>query len=341
MRAAWCSSAMRLPGEVVRAVVTDLSARFLRADAVEVLKAAPGRVDPPCPHAGPSRCGGCDWQHADLDTQRQLKAPVVARAAPAACRDRTATSWSRRSPARRTASAGGPGSASPWSRSPDGSDCVGTGRTRSRCSRPARSRIRRSWPRASSRETWPNVAEVSVAVGSTGDPVVAVDGQPVDVQRVHEEAVGRTWRVTGDGFWQVHPGAAETPAAAVLDGARLRGRGSTPWTSTPASACSPGPSPAPLGPGGRVDAVEGAEVGCEGCPPQPARPPDRPAAPRPRRGLAVRRHGAQGRPRRARPAAYGGPSHGRSHGWWLCSRGPIAYVACDPASLRSRRTDLP
>ena len=69
-----------LPGE--RAVVTitegDASSRFLRGDAVEILTASPDRVEPPCPHAGPDACGGCDWQHAALPAQRLLKAAVVA-----------------------------------------------------------------------------------------------------------------------------------------------------------------------------------------------------------------------------------------------------------------------
>jgi len=67
-----------LPGERVRARVTSATTRFLRADAVEVLEAAPGRVRAPCPHAGPGRCGGCDYQHAALDLQRAMKAGLVA-----------------------------------------------------------------------------------------------------------------------------------------------------------------------------------------------------------------------------------------------------------------------
>src|SRR5690349_21830509 len=48
-----------LPGERVRARVTEgrPTDRFLRADAVEILSASPDRVDPPCPYAGPGRCG--------------------------------------------------------------------------------------------------------------------------------------------------------------------------------------------------------------------------------------------------------------------------------------------
>ena len=68
-----------LPGE--RAVVeitegTD-GDRFWRADAVTVLSPSPDRVRPPCPVAGPGLCGGCDFQHASLPAQRELKATVV------------------------------------------------------------------------------------------------------------------------------------------------------------------------------------------------------------------------------------------------------------------------
>ena len=53
-----------LPGERVRARITDENRRLLRADTVEVLSASADRVAPPCPLAVPGRCGGCDWQHA-------------------------------------------------------------------------------------------------------------------------------------------------------------------------------------------------------------------------------------------------------------------------------------
>ena len=66
-----------LPGERVRARITGRTARFARADAVDILDASPDRVQPPCPFAGPGRCGGCDWQHAAPSAQRGLKAAVV------------------------------------------------------------------------------------------------------------------------------------------------------------------------------------------------------------------------------------------------------------------------
>src|SRR5215472_14407746 len=66
-----------LPGETVLARVTEVTSRLARAEAVEVLTASPDRVRPPCPHAGPGGCGGCDWQHAALPAQRSLKAAVI------------------------------------------------------------------------------------------------------------------------------------------------------------------------------------------------------------------------------------------------------------------------
>jgi tRNA/tmRNA/rRNA uracil-C5-methylase (TrmA/RlmC/RlmD family) len=66
-----------LPGERVLARITDATARFARADAVQVLEASADRVEPRCPHARPDGCGGCDWQHASLDAQRRLKAAVI------------------------------------------------------------------------------------------------------------------------------------------------------------------------------------------------------------------------------------------------------------------------
>ncbi len=66
-----------LPGERVRASITEVTARFARADAIEILAPSADRVEPPCPYARPGGCGGCDWQHASLPAQRELKASVV------------------------------------------------------------------------------------------------------------------------------------------------------------------------------------------------------------------------------------------------------------------------
>ena len=49
-----------LPGERVIARVTEVTSRFTRAEATEILRPSPDRVEPPCPNAHPGGCGG--WQ---------------------------------------------------------------------------------------------------------------------------------------------------------------------------------------------------------------------------------------------------------------------------------------
>ena len=66
-----------LPGETVMARITEVTSRLARAEAVDIVTPSPDRVEPPCPHARPGGCGGCDWQHATLPAQREVKAAVI------------------------------------------------------------------------------------------------------------------------------------------------------------------------------------------------------------------------------------------------------------------------
>lgn len=191
-----------LPGERVRVVVTEERSSYLRADAVEVLDGSPHRVVPPCPWAGPGRCGGCDWQHVALDEQRRLKAsvvgdqlrriagldvPVVVEAVPG---DRDGLHWRTR--VRLAVDAGGvPGLRRHRSHEVEPiDDCL-----IAHPSLPVASVLEQRWP-------------------DTG----AVDLVASDL----EHAIGREWRVPTGSFWQVHPGAADTLAAAVLAAADAR-----------------------------------------------------------------------------------------------------------------------
>ena len=65
-----------LPGERVRARLTEERRDFARAVTVEVLDPSPDRVDPPCA-ALAAGCGGCTWQHVARAAQGRLKAAVV------------------------------------------------------------------------------------------------------------------------------------------------------------------------------------------------------------------------------------------------------------------------
>ncbi|MGN6302957.1 MAG: class I SAM-dependent RNA methyltransferase [Angustibacter sp.] len=238
-----------LPGERVRARVTEggEGSRFLRADAIEVLQPSPDRVEPRCPFSGPGRCGGCDWQHASLDAQRRLKAdvvreqlqrlagldvPVTVEAVPG---DVDGLAWRTRVQHAVT---------------PDGH--LGLRAHRSHhvvaieacpIADPAVQDVERAVPR------WPGAARVEVVapsadarplvlvepVGRRTPPVPPSDELDASVAIAAPDGLhrvrGRTWvsedvtvgswharlRVSGSGFWQVHPGAAATLVAAVLD----------------------------------------------------------------------------------------------------------------------------
>ncbi len=66
------------PGDVVTASVFEAHARWARAELVELTRAGPGRVEPRCPLFADRRCGGCQWQHVDDDTQRAAKQHLLA-----------------------------------------------------------------------------------------------------------------------------------------------------------------------------------------------------------------------------------------------------------------------
>lgn len=66
-----------IPGETVRARIVNEKRSWARAALLEVLEPSPDRVAPPCPHFGPDRCGGCQWQHIAYERQLALKQEVV------------------------------------------------------------------------------------------------------------------------------------------------------------------------------------------------------------------------------------------------------------------------
>ncbi|HZG95835.1 MAG TPA: TRAM domain-containing protein [Mycobacteriales bacterium] len=231
-----------IPGERVRAVVTEDKARYLRADAVEVVSASPDRLAEPCPYARPGRCGGCDWQHVSRPAQLRLKAAVV--------REQLQRLAGLDVPV--VVEDAGPPDGLGWRTrvtfavQDDG--VVGLRRHRSNDIEPV-DRCLIAHPLIEDvgveRKQWPGTATVEVIAGAaTGDRAVVatpavrradVAAPPLDAKAsllkgdarggaeplrgrpgVREEALGRTWRVSGSGFWQVHPAAAETLAGAVV-----------------------------------------------------------------------------------------------------------------------------
>ncbi len=67
-----------LPGETVRARVTDQRGSYWHAEAVEILEPSPDRIDPICPIAGAEGAGCCDMAFVEPVALRALKGEVVA-----------------------------------------------------------------------------------------------------------------------------------------------------------------------------------------------------------------------------------------------------------------------
>jgi tRNA/tmRNA/rRNA uracil-C5-methylase (TrmA/RlmC/RlmD family) len=216
-----------LPGERVRAVVTDERKGFLRADAVDILQPSPDRVAPPCPWAGPDRCGGCDFQHATPAAQRLLKADVVreqlARVGGFSADEVSAQGIEVRA---LPGAEDGLGWRTRVQYTVDASGRAGLLKHRShevvpvdfcRIAAPAV----RDAPVLN--QSWDDLDGLEVIAGSGGDVSVLGTrgrGRPMLVSgpaKVHERAVGRDWSVPVDAFWQVHPAAADTLARAVVE----------------------------------------------------------------------------------------------------------------------------
>lgn len=212
-----------LPGEQVRVRVTEgvPGDRFLRADAVEVLRASPDRVPPPCPYAGPGLCGGCDFQHVDVPAQRRLKAAVVAE------------QLQRLAHLEREVVV-----------EPVPGDVRGLRwrtRTEFAVDREGRAAMRRHRSHdllaiedcliASERVVgtgvlqghWAGEKAIDVVAPSDSATVVVripsdEDTVPVVTESVGAQSLSRQFDVSARGFWQVHPGAAATFVDAVIGG---------------------------------------------------------------------------------------------------------------------------
>jgi len=236
-----------IPGERVRARITEAKRSFARAVAVEILAPSPDRVAHIWPEAGidrapEERAGGAELGHIALPRQRALKAQVLVEA----------LGRFGRVPAERVREVAGlePVAASEVPgpridavlvRPAPGDDAAGglAWRTRVRLHLdeagrpgPMAARSHRVVPvsglplaapgiDAVLRERFPGEERIDVIAGEQGPRLVIGRQQP----SVIEERVGaRTFRVDDTGFWQVHRAAPEVLSAAVreaIDPARL------------------------------------------------------------------------------------------------------------------------
>ena len=347
-----------LPGERVLARVTETGAgeRSVRADAVAVLSASPDRVTPPCPWSGPGRCGGCDLQHVSLPRQRQLKADVVREQFSRLARldvdvtvepvpgDDAGLDWRTRVE---------------FAVGDDGR--AGLRRHRSheivavdhcRIAAPGVDRLRVTG------RTWPGTDAVDAVAPSVGDAVaVVVPGgeAPLVRERVVVGAGGeREFTLSARGFWQVHPGAAQTFVDAVLEAAAPRAgeRALDLYAGVGLFAAALARA---VGPSGQVIAIESDAAACAHARdnladlPQvavlAARVDDAFGVPRPsRRGSSSQRGSRPRKPSRSTlvPASadvvvLDPPRTGAGKGVCaeIAAMAPraVVYVACDPAAL--------
>lgn len=205
-----------LPGELVEVSITDSTKdRFWWGDVAKVIEASPDRVDPPCPVA--FACGGCDFQHADLAVQRELKAQVIAEQL------------------HRLAGINWPVEVEYV----PGDDPAGSGlgwRTRMRYLvengrvglREWRSNNLVELPEGGCRIAHPKAKaglekfaigakELQVCVADSSVSVLDEKNSALSGPKVVSQTVlGRDYKVRADGFWQVHPLAAEVLSQTVM-----------------------------------------------------------------------------------------------------------------------------
>ncbi|MEI6590998.1 MAG: class I SAM-dependent RNA methyltransferase, partial [Actinomycetes bacterium] len=72
-------------------------------------------------------------------------------------------------------------------------------------------------------KNWQSVRRISIAISSTGQEQYLVDKKLKGDAKLLERAVGRTFRVSAGGFWQVHLEAAETLGSVVAEFAEKAG----------------------------------------------------------------------------------------------------------------------
>ncbi|MCU0262425.1 MAG: methyltransferase [Candidatus Nanopelagicales bacterium] len=206
-----------LPGERVRVRVTSIGrrARFVRADVVEVLLASPDRRDPPCPVA--RDCGGCDWQHALPAAQRRLKAAVVREAMARFAGIDLPESFAVQAVAdpAATQAQDAPAEGLGWrTRGTLGVDRAGRAGFLGHRSHDVvvAGECLQLHPRLDALALfgamWSPGSRVGFVAPSAA-PAAAFPESDPPTAPVTEHAAGRDWSVAADGFWQVHPGAAD------------------------------------------------------------------------------------------------------------------------------------
>lgn len=206
-----------LPGEQVMVRLTEANRRkFWRGDAVEVLRASDDRVPEPCPIA--ADCGGCDFQHVSAEGQRRLKTAVVAEQLQRLAgidwqgsveAVQPLVGWRTRTRFAVDRSGREPVVGMRQHRSHDVVPLPGQGCLIADDHVPAPDDLDEV-----ARAT--DADEIRVVVPSDGRPRV-VTGRGQAAELLVQHAAGQDFQVRADGFWQVHPRAADVLVAAAME----------------------------------------------------------------------------------------------------------------------------
>lgn len=247
-----------IPGERVEVVLTGEGngGKFLRGDAVHVIEASPHRRTPPCPYAGPNKCGGCDFQHVTPEYQRELKRQVVVDALK-----------------RQGKFSDNEIDALHISVSDLGDDLGWRTRVRYAIHDEAFAmRKHRSHdvvevdhcplgvPQLQEHVAVPKAGDVELIAGPT--LTVVADGKVIaGPAKQVRHAAGREYKVSGSGFWQVHHKAPDVLIENVV--AALRPQAGDHILDLYAGVgLFAGALASLVGPGGRIDVVESSEQAC-------------------------------------------------------------------------------
>lgn len=206
-----------LPGEKVKArVFEDKGGSFCRAETTEVLEPSEHRVKHFWKAAREGGAGGAEFGHIALAYQRELKADVleealsrmagismrpVVEAAPGDDQD------------------GGLGYRTRVQLHVDDLGIAGPYRERTHAvveTRDLPLAVEDIRELGLHLKNWNGVSKLEIAASNTGQLQYSVDKKVKGDERLVERVAGRTFRISGGGFWQVHRKAAEVLTSTVL-----------------------------------------------------------------------------------------------------------------------------
>jgi tRNA/tmRNA/rRNA uracil-C5-methylase (TrmA/RlmC/RlmD family) len=207
-----------LPGEKVLAqVYEDRGGSFCRAEPVQILEPSPDRVPQVWKQAGSGGAGGAEFGHIKLSRQRELKADVLEEAL-----DRMAGIKLR--PVVEAApgddEANGLGYRTRMQLHVDEAGTVGPYRERSHEVIKVKDlplAVEDLRELEMHNKNFQNVKKIELSASSTGQVQWKIDSKLKGDDRLIERVAGRTFRISGGGFWQVHKKAAEVLSSAVTE----------------------------------------------------------------------------------------------------------------------------